>query len=132
MSEKEDRNGNADDGKMKHVDVDHNRKDSVVSDDSEDDLGDLIPTPPDGGWGWVIVASSLMCNIIVDGIGYSFGILLPEFVTFFDESRSKVSLIGSLLCGTYLCAGELIVYINMNWYGHIHLIILTTSHTPQM
>ena len=78
---------------------------SVQSADCDDNISNLIPTPPDGGWGWVIVASSLVCNIIVDGIGYSFGIFLPEFVRFFDAPRSKVSLIGSLLCGTYLCAG---------------------------
>ena len=78
---------------------------SAQSAESDDNISNLIPTPPDGGWGWVIVASSLVCNIIVDGIGYSFGIFLPEFVRFFDAPRSKVSLIGSLLCGTYLCAG---------------------------
>lgn len=77
---------------------------SVASDES---IGQYIPTPPDGGWGWVIVISSLFCNIVVDGIGYSFGIFLPEFVNFFGETRSKVSLIGSLLCGTYLCAGKI-------------------------
>ena len=74
--------------------------------EEDESISDFIPTPPDGGWGWVIVISSLFCNIIVDGIGYSFGIFLPEFVAFFGESRSKVSLIGSLLCGTYLCAGK--------------------------
>ena len=26
-----------------------------------------IPLPPDGGWGWVIVLSSFMCNLILDG-----------------------------------------------------------------
>lgn len=78
---------------------------SRLSIDSDESISDFIPTPPDGGWGWVIVVSSLFCNIIVDGIGYSFGIFLPEFVSAFGESRSKVSLIGSLLCGTYLCAG---------------------------
>ncbi|KAL3886819.1 hypothetical protein ACJMK2_026787 [Sinanodonta woodiana] len=74
----------------------------------EESLTDLLPIPPDGGYGWVIVAVSLMCNLIVDGIGYSFGIFLSEFVVYFDESRSKVSLVGSLLCGVYLCAGPIV------------------------
>ena len=103
MSETENRNDHHENGKMKNGG--HDRRQSDISDISED-ISNLIPTPPDGGWGWVIVASSLFCNIIVDGIGYSFGIFLPEFVNFFDETRSKVSLIGSLLCGTYLCAGK--------------------------
>ena len=32
------------------------------------------PPPPDGGWGWVIVVASFLCNMVLDGIGYSFGI----------------------------------------------------------
>ena len=61
--------------------------------------------PPDGGWGWVIVFSSLMCNILVDGIGLAYGVLLPKFAEHFQASKSKVSLVGSLMIGTYLCAG---------------------------
>lgn len=94
-------------GNGKVSDGNRERRQSMESDDSETSISNLIPTPPDGGWGWVIVISSLVCNIIVDGIGYSFGIFLPEFVSYFSETRSKVSLIGSLLCGTYLCAGKL-------------------------
>jgi hypothetical protein len=26
-----------------------------------------IPPPPDGGFGWVIVLASLVCNVVVDG-----------------------------------------------------------------
>ena len=26
-----------------------------------------VPLPPDGGWGWVVVISSFMCNLILDG-----------------------------------------------------------------
>ena len=32
----------------------------------EEDQED-VPLPPDGGWGWVIVISSFMCNLILDG-----------------------------------------------------------------
>ena len=87
------------------------RKPSVDSTESEDGVENYIPSPPDGGWGWVIVAASLMCNIIVDGIGYSYGVLLPEFTEYFQEPRSKTSLIGSLQVGTYLCAGTETVII---------------------
>lgn len=88
--------------------VNGERRVSTTSAESDGNISNLIPTPPDGGWGWVIVAASLVCNIIVDGIGYSFGIFLPEFVRYFDSPRSKVSLVGSLLCGTYLCAGPIV------------------------
>lgn len=74
----------------------------------EGDLEDFIPTPPDGGWGWMIVLASLVCNIIVDGIGYAFGVLLPIFADYFSAPNSKVALVGSLLCGVYLCAGPIV------------------------
>jgi hypothetical protein len=66
----------------------------------------LVAKPPDGGWGWVIVFSSLMCNMVVDGIGLGYGVLLPKFADYFQASKSKVSLVGSLMIGTYLCAGK--------------------------
>lgn len=96
--------------------TDRKRHDSEETTDSLESVGDYIPTPPDGGWGWVIVFSSLMCNIIVDGLGYSFGVLLPQWVEVFGESPGKISLIGALLVGVYLCAGKwictmIIVYV---------------------
>ncbi|KAK3609611.1 hypothetical protein CHS0354_038612 [Potamilus streckersoni] len=75
---------------------------------SEGSLVDYLPVPPDGGYGWVIVFASFLCNVIVDGIGYSFGIFLSEFVSYFNETRSKVSLVGSLLCGVYMCVGPIV------------------------
>ncbi|XP_014675383.1 PREDICTED: uncharacterized protein LOC106815438, partial [Priapulus caudatus] len=67
----------------------------------------LIPTPPDGGWGWIIVAASFMCNLIVDGICYSFGIWLVEFIDYFKEGSGKTSMVGSLCAGFYLIMGRL-------------------------
>lgn len=88
--------------------LERRRHQSEESDDSLESVGDYIPTPPDGGWGWVIVFSSLMCNIVVDGLGYSFGVLLPQWVEDFGESPGKISLIGALLVGVYLCAGPVV------------------------
>ncbi|KAL8616123.1 hypothetical protein ACOMHN_066610 [Nucella lapillus] len=75
---------------------------------STDSYVHYIPSPPDGGWGWVVVLASLFCNMIVDGIGYSFGVFLLEFADYFQESKSKVSLVGSLLCGVYNIAGPVV------------------------
>ncbi|ESP02002.1 hypothetical protein LOTGIDRAFT_212648 [Lottia gigantea] len=72
------------------------------------DISTFIPTPPDGGWGWVIVLASFVSNFIVDGICYTFGIFLLEFSQAFDESKSKISLVGSLQAGMYLCAGPIV------------------------
>ena len=67
-----------------------------------------IAVPPDGGWGWVVVAASFFCNFVVDGITYSFGIFLSVLVDDLKESKAKVSLIISLMSGCYLIAGMIV------------------------
>ena len=65
------------------------------------------PTPPDGGWGWVVVVASFVSNMIVDGILYTFGILYVELlIEFPDASKGQIALIGSLLGGFYLILGK--------------------------
>ncbi|XP_054723796.1 monocarboxylate transporter 12-like [Uloborus diversus] len=67
-----------------------------------------IPEPPDGGFGWVIVAASFLCNLIVDGIAYTFGIFFMEFVRYYDVPKGKVAWVGSLLSGFYLSVGPIV------------------------
>lgn len=76
-------------------------------DDEAYDYG-ALPPPPDGGYGWVVVFASFMCNLIVDGIAYTFGIFLPELVTYFGEGKGTVAWVGSLLSGVYLAAGPVV------------------------
>lgn len=47
-----------------------------------------------------------MCNMIVDGIAYTFGVFLGEFVTYFKQGKGTVAWVGSLLSGMYLSAGK--------------------------
>ncbi|XP_026274711.1 uncharacterized protein LOC113203957 isoform X4 [Frankliniella occidentalis] len=75
-----------------------------------------LPPPPDGGYGWVIVFASFMCNMIVDGIAYTFGIFLDRFVEVFGEGKGKTSFVGSLLSGVYLSAGPVVSALT-NKYG---------------
>lgn len=75
-----------------------------------------LPPPPDGGYGWVIVFASFMCNMIVDGIAYTFGIFLEEFVVYYGEPKGKTAWVGSLLAGMYLSAGPLVSALT-NKYG---------------
>ncbi|KAK0091706.1 hypothetical protein PV326_002801 [Microctonus aethiopoides] len=87
----------------------------------DDDGGSLceyhdIPPPPDGGYGWVVVFASFMCNMIVDGIAYTFGIFLNEFVNYFGEGKGKTAWVGSLLTGVYLSAGPVVSALT-NKYG---------------
>ncbi|BFZ00606.1 hypothetical protein BsWGS_03645 [Bradybaena similaris] len=74
------------------------RNELLVDDGSSSDSsesGDTI-VPPDGGWGWMVVLSSFMIHVIADGIVYSFGVFLMEFVVYFKSGRSAASLIGAL------------------------------------
>ncbi|XP_049872712.1 monocarboxylate transporter 12 isoform X2 [Pectinophora gossypiella] len=80
---------------------------AAEEDDEAYDYGNL-PPPPDGGYGWVVVFASFMCNLVVDGIAYTFGIFLPELVTFFGEGKGTVAWVGSLLSGVYLAAGPIV------------------------
>ncbi|XP_026474781.1 monocarboxylate transporter 14-like [Ctenocephalides felis] len=75
-----------------------------------------VPPPPDGGYGWVVVFASFMCNMIVDGIAYTFGVFLGEFVLYFGEGKGKVAWVGSLLSGMYLSAGPVVSALT-NKYG---------------
>ncbi|OWF36096.1 monocarboxylate transporter 12-like [Mizuhopecten yessoensis] len=63
------------------------------------------PTPPDGGWGWVITFSSFMVSFLVDGVCFTFGIFFPEFLRHFGESKGKTQILGSVLNGAYLSLG---------------------------
>ncbi|XP_055372462.1 monocarboxylate transporter 3 [Condylostylus longicornis] len=75
-----------------------------------------LPPPPDGGYGWVIVLASFVCNMIVDGIAYTFGIFLNDFVNYFNEGKGTVAWVGSLLSGVYLSAGPIVSAL-CNKYG---------------
>lgn len=80
----------------------------AAADADDDEAYDYaLPPPPDGGYGWVVVFASFMCNMIVDGIAYTFGIFLPELVTYFGEGKGTVAWVGSLLSGFYLAAGKI-------------------------
>lgn len=46
--------------------------------------------------------------MVVDGIAYTFGLFLTEFVNYFQETKGTVAWVGSILCGTYLLAGPLV------------------------
>ena len=79
----------------------------TVSDPAPSSPDSEPPLAPDGGWGWVVVFSSFFISFIVDGIGYSFGIIKPELDEHFHgSSKSTTAWAGSLLTGVYLIVGK--------------------------
>jgi len=87
-----------------------------LKDKCEEEVPENVPKPPDGGWGWVVVFASFMCNMILDGIAYIFGVLLTPLVTHFDSDAGTVSWVGSLLCGMYMLSGPVVGGL-VNKYG---------------
>ncbi|KAG8292560.1 hypothetical protein J6590_036302 [Homalodisca vitripennis] len=67
-----------------------------------------VTVPPDGGWGWVVVFGSFFCNFFVDGMVYSAGVFLGPISQSLEVSKSQVTLIGSLLTGFCLMAGNIV------------------------
>lgn len=55
------------------------------------------PTAPDGGYGWVVLVASFVSFFIADGWSYSFGVLFPVIVDYFEESHGTTSMVGTLL-----------------------------------
>ncbi|XP_067005965.2 monocarboxylate transporter 14 [Anabrus simplex] len=94
----------------KCVKINAMEKDSICSssyseDYEEEDEEEKKPKVPDGGWGWVVVFSSLVISMVADGISFSFGLLFVEFLKHFEESNSKTSWIGSLFMAVPLLSG---------------------------
>ncbi|XP_055611555.1 monocarboxylate transporter 12-like [Uranotaenia lowii] len=63
-----------------------------------------LPTPPDGGWGWMVVLASFCIHIVTDGLTYSFGIFYVEFLDYFKEGKGYTAWIASILVGVTLCS----------------------------
>ncbi|ALC49542.1 Mct1 [Drosophila busckii] len=65
------------------------------------------PTPPDGGWGWMVVFGSFMIHIVTDGMTYSFGMFYDEFVTYFNEGSGYTAWIASIMVGVTFSSGPI-------------------------
>jgi len=91
--------------------------DEAATDEQDDRVPELLasvddvdqPTvalPPDGGWGWAVVAAAFFANLIVDGVTYTFGIILPQLLDQFEAGKGKTALVGSSIPGVYLTVGK--------------------------
>ena len=66
----------------------------------------LLPVPgetssvpsdqPPQWWGWLVVCSSFYCIAVLDGVGYTTGVMLDSLLRDLGGGRGKVSLVGSI------------------------------------
>ncbi|KAI3380625.1 hypothetical protein SNEBB_001641 [Seison nebaliae] len=73
----------------------------------EDTAVEIDCPVPDGGWGWVIVIASFLIHVIADGVVYSFGVLVPPLIKYFDSSRAIMSWIGALIPAVTFISGPI-------------------------
>lgn len=98
--------------------------------DEEDVVVEAVIVPPDGGWGWVIVAASFMANVVVDGIIFTAGQgFLPIWADEYTKgSAGKAAWVVSLLSGFYLLVGKPLVYaVNRHFHLYVRQILLIIS-----
>ncbi len=89
------------------------RKEEQLADYEPEDLVEQqleevgLVHPPDGKWGWVVVAASFMINVIVDGIIFTAGQgFQPQWEQYYGASSGSSAWTVSLLSGGYLFAGR--------------------------
>ena len=83
-----------------------------------DSVTGYIPTPPDGGWGWLIVLRHLSITWLWRHRLHLRSFFI-EFQEHFKSGKAKTSLVGSLLAGFYLMSGEH-AYIHTRTDTYIH------------
>ena len=85
-----------------------NRQLSVESDEEEVEETEEggVPIAPDGGWGWMVVLAGFIVHFLLDGINYTFGILLVPILKDFDSDSGTVVWAGSLLVGVNMLSGQ--------------------------
>ncbi|MBN3275031.1 MOT13 protein, partial [Polyodon spathula] len=72
-------------------------------------------SPPDGGWGWVIVFSLFLESALVFGLIRSFGVFFVEFVEYFEEPAVAVSWITSIGVAVQQFASPLASALSSAW-----------------
>lgn len=83
--------------------MDGNR--DIVKNDETASLIDSGFHPPDGGYGWVIVAASFVVLMLCGGVVYSIGILYTALIDEFDSSYGVTAWVGSVNNGSLLLFG---------------------------
>lgn len=70
------------------------------------DLADpLVPVPPDGGWGWVVVAVGTLMMFCIDGVNYCFSIFFDDIIKDLKCDITQIATVTSMSGGFYFIIG---------------------------
>ncbi|KAL8580964.1 hypothetical protein ACOMHN_017531 [Nucella lapillus] len=72
--------------------------------------------PVDHGWAWVVLLSSFCVSAVVDGVGFSVGVLFSSLQKEFTANNQQISWVSSVLNGTYLLIGPVVSFF-VNRHG---------------
>ncbi|KAM0289591.1 hypothetical protein ACHAO9_005873, partial [Fusarium lateritium] len=73
-----------------------------------------VPSPPDGGYGWIIVGSCFILNAFTWGVTASFGVYLTEYVSSEKITNAKpmeYGLVGGLNFSCAMLLAPLVTYL---------------------
>lgn len=79
---------------------------SLLNSKTKNDGVEYDLVPPDGGWGWLVLAGSMMVNILIPGTIKSFGVLFVEFLDVFKASPATAAWIPALCYFLYSSLGK--------------------------
>merc|ERR1719318_1525606 len=81
------------------IEEDSQESEPIIRSDERGEREDEIE---ESWWGWLVVLASFLCNMVIDGMGYSFGVLLEPMRVEFDSGVGKAAFVGSILTGVIL------------------------------
>ncbi|XP_074650907.1 monocarboxylate transporter 13-like [Tubulanus polymorphus] len=79
-------------------------------------------SPPDGGWGWVVMIGMFFMQIMAASNAMCFGVLYMELLDYFRESHATTAWIGSLNVTCFSFTGFFTAILT-NKFGHRWTII---------
>ncbi|GIY34631.1 monocarboxylate transporter 12 [Caerostris darwini] len=67
-------------------------------------------------WGWVVVLTTFIIHMIIDGLMYAFAVFYVEFLDYFETTAGKASTVVSVFVGVSYCFGPVASGL-VNKYG---------------
>ncbi|CAF3405577.1 unnamed protein product [Rotaria socialis] len=88
-----------------------------------DEKYEYITKLPDGGYGWVIAITAMLCNLVCDGTLFTFDSMKFNLQKHFGCSDMIILLAVSAPCGIYLLVGPIVSVLSKRYSFRLTIII---------